>query len=451
MNKRLVCVVMPMVMLFCSACGAVVEDTNNKKLSKTMSTDNFRFIESETYVVITDATKSETTTTETETVMSTSKKEEKTTKKSTVTSAIATDVVVALEPSQTTTLTTTAKRPETSTVEMTNPQMPTWKTETVEELTAPNLEDCFIPNNSQNNEDDEELPTPTIEAWETVQETLGAEGKIDNYILPTEPKKSETVIEEIPQSVVNAIKEQQKKYPHMQVAVGFFSLDGSKGYVYNGNTKLFGACTIKAAYACFVLQEAQERGIDIEQYKIKCDLDNDIMSGSGDIQYSSKRYYTVKELLQKLISISDNTAYKILDKVFSVDDFKDKLKDIGGATEFKNRYFSYTNVYERYNEWQWIYNYEQTGTEYAQYLEELLKGAQAYYLGIGSYTQHQHKSGWTENDAGNMYTACDAGIVSGKYILVILTRDDFAEAPNADPVRAIGRSVNSFVVNNNVF
>lgn len=450
MNKRLVCGVIPLVLVFLSACGEVQEDFNNKKSYHTMPTDNLRFIESETYVVITESTKTTHTTAEFESVKPKSKKEDETTDRPVLTTAMATDMVVTAEPVQTTTENTTTNCTETVTVGIVIPGENERKTETVEELTAPNLEDCYIPNNLQ--EDDvEELPNPSMPRWDVAQESILDEIILSDFQIPTASSEVEMIIEDIPKSVLNVIEEQQRKYPHMKVALGFFALDGSKAYVYNGNTRLFGACTIKAAYACFVLKEAERRGINISEYKIEYNPATDKMGGSGDIYKSSKKYYTVEELLQKLIYISDNTAYRMLDKVFSVDDFKVELGKIGGATEFKNRYFSYATVYERYNEWKWIYDYEQAGSEYAQCLEALLKNAQAYYLGIGNYSQHQHKSGWTENDDGNMYTACDAGIVSGKYILVILTRDDWAEAPNADPVRAIGRSVNNFVINNDIF
>ena len=449
MNKRLVCGVMPIVLVFFSACGEVQEDFNNKKSYHTMPTDNLRFIESETYVVITDSSRTTHTTTVTDTVKPESKKEDETTNKPVSTSAMATEVVVTAEPIPTTIVNTTTKFTETATMGVYTPRGNESKTETVDNLIPPNLEDCYIPDNLQ--DDEEELPNPTMPAWEVTHESILDDIIFNNSQSPTASAESEMIVNTIPKSVLVAIEEQQKKYPHMQVALGFFALDGSRCYVYNGDLSLFGACTIKAPYACFVLKEAERRGINISEYKIEYNPATDKLGGSGDIYKNSKKYYTVEELLQKLIYISDNTAYRMLDKEFSVDDFKVELEKIGGATEFKNRYFSYATVYERYNEWKWIYEYEQTGSEYAQCLEALLKNAQAYYFGIGTYSQHQHKSGWTENDAGNMYTACDAGIVSDKYILVILTRDDFAEAPNADPVRAIGRSVNNFVVKNDIF
>ena len=460
MKKRFaVCVVIPAVLIFLASCGSEKEDFKNKESPFTMSTENTSVTVSETTDVTEESSRSQHTTKKVstspkeETTEEETKSDEPTTDTTLATTTVA-DVVTTVEFVQTTVTSTTAQPTETSAIELTAPRMEEWGNQNVGELVAPNLEDCFIPEDPQEYEALELLP-PSIDTWtwNTPQETLSDEtnyDNIDNFQIP-DPVDFEPVIENIPYSVQAAIEEQQRMYPHMKVAVGFFALDGSKGYVYNGDTRLFGACTIKAAYACFVLKEAQRRGINIDEYQIEYVPSTDKMGGSGNIADSSRRYYTVKELLYKLISISDNTAYRMLDKVFSVDDFKRTLKDIGGATEFKNRYFSYTSVYERYNEWRWIYEYEQTGTEYAQYLQSLLKCAQAYYLGIGSYTQHQHKSGWTENDDGYMYTACDAGIVSGKYILVILTRDDWAEAPNANPVRAIGRSVNDFVLNNNVF
>ena len=106
---------------------------------------------------------------------------------------------------------------------------------------------------------------------------------------------------------------------------------------------------------------------------------------------------------------------------------------------------------ERYNEWKMIHEYEVSESRYSQQLKQILRTAKDYYLGVGEYSSQQHKSGWTENDNGYMITAADAGIINEKYILVIITRDDMAESPNANPVRAMGRAVNRYVENNNLF
>lgn len=476
MKKRLL-VIMVTAMMCWTACGKVLEDSvkDESVHSTPINSDKTETDEDETYVVITDRVITATTTTEattTETTSSktatmtfakaTSKKAETTTTSTMTTTAMTTSLTTTMPSTilmtttsevtkagtttnnTTTTMTTivtTANQTETATVELTAPPMPT---ETVEEeLTAPNLEECI----GWEEEDVEELTPPSFEEWSTtIQETTEPQ-------TTTAPEEVELKIENVPQEVIDVIKEQQRKYPHMQIAVGFFALDGTRGYVYNGNIKLFGACTIKAAYACFVLMECKRRGINIEKYKIEYIPSDNKRGGSGDIATSKnpKQFYTAKELLSKLISISDNTAYSILTNEFAMSDFKDWLRSIGGATKFKNELFSYCNVEERYNEWMAIYKFEQEDNEYAKYLKQLLRTAQAYYLGVGKYSEQQHKSGWTENDDGNMYTACDCGIVNGKYILVILTRDDFAEAPNANHVRAIGRAVNSYVENNNLF
>lgn len=253
----------------------------------------------------------------------------------------------------------------------------------------------------------------------------------------------ETEIKALPKNILDEISYQKKKYPGMSVAVGIYSLDGAQGYEYNAEALISGGCTVKAAYAMYVTQKCKEDGIDIETETLtyKKGMRN---SGSGIIKnskYGTK--YTIEYLLEKLLDISDNTAYNILLSRFPLKEFQEFLDDIGGQNLYGRQYGD-ASVRQRKNEWLTIYEYINSDAEYAKTLRKDITNTKYCYAVDWMKGEHtyMHKSGWC-ND--KKYTcACDCVIVDENYLLIVFTQDYTTGVAHTDSVRSIGVRVEEF-------
>lgn len=252
-----------------------------------------------------------------------------------------------------------------------------------------------------------------------------------------------TKVKSLPKTILNEISYQKKRYPGMSVAVGIYSLDGTKGYEYNVDTAISGGCTIKAPYAMYVLQECERQGIDItkETLTYKKGMRN---SGSGIIKnsnYGTK--YTIEYLLKKLLGISDNTAYNILVSKFPLKRYQEFLNNINGQNLY-GRQYGVASVIQRKNEWLTIYEYLNSDAKYADTLRTDLTNTKYCYIVDWMNDEHtyMHKSGWC-ND--RKYTcACDCAIIDDNYLLIVSTEDYKTGVAHTDTVRSIGVRVEEF-------
>lgn len=273
----------------------------------------------------------------------------------------------------------------------------------------------------------------------TVVETVEVEDITEEIL----DEVTETEILPLPETILDEINYQKKKYPKMSIAVGIYSLDGKYEYQYNEEALISGACTVKAVYAYFVLDQCQKQDIDIdtEYLTYKKGMKND---GSGIIKYSEYgTNYTISYLLEKLLSISDNTAYNILVSRFPLEDFQEFLDKIDGQ-QLYGRQYGVTSVLQRKNEWLSIYEYLNNNEKYSDTLRTYITNTKYCYITDWMKNEHNymHKSGWC--DGKNYTSASDCAIVDEKYLLIILTEDYSTGVAHTDVVRTIGLRVEEY-------
>lgn len=252
-------------------------------------------------------------------------------------------------------------------------------------------------------------------------------------------------IRKLPDSIMSTVEYWKTIYPNMTIGVGLYSLDGTKGYEYNSKTLINSACTIKAAYALYVLQECERRGIDIWSTYLTYQEWHSDTEGSGDINlygyYGAQ--YSIADLVSLLLQVSDNVAYNMLLDQFPLNDFYIYNSNIGG----QNDWFKWgrATVEQRKNEWVAIGNYVNSDSWYSQVMREDLTGTQyAYFLqGMQNWHSYMQKSGWTEENP-EYPAACEAAIIDDSYILIVLTEDYTDEMGHTDVLESIGGAVESF-------
>ena len=290
--------------------------------------------------------------------------------------------------------------------------------------------------------------TTSISEGTTTAKTKSSEKIItrENY-KQKENKPDET--RELPELLMNQVQYWKRMYPNMDIGVGLYSLDGKQGYEYNVNQKINSACTIKASFAKYVLEQCQINGIDIWNTYITFEARHDNFGSGNIIQYGQHGYqYCIGYLVNQLLTVSDNVAYNMLLDMFPLSGFWRMLKPIGGQDD-KMQWGSAT-VLQRRNEWLDIYKFVNSGGEYAETLRQNLTNTAYAYIpqGMTTYHNYMHKSGWTEDDFE--YPASgDCAIIDDKYLLIVLTQDKSIGSGHINVIQYIGNATEAFYNANN--
>lgn len=303
-----------------------------------------------------------------------------------------------------------------------------------------------------NNKKSKEAPKYNSKKVETRREDYNTTSILEKTESVAESKtkvstKTETnYITHLPDSIMDSVEYWKSVYPSMTIGVGLYSLDGKKGYEYNAHTPINSACTIKAAYALYVLQEAEKRGIDIWSTYITYEPRHSDEEGSGSINLCGYygEEYSIAELVSLLLSVSDNVAYNMLLEQFTLNDFYSYNYAIGGQSDWSK--WGQASVIQRKNEWVQIWNYINSNSAYSEVLRNDLSGTQfAYFVeGMQNWHTYLQKSGWTE-DTPYYPAAGEAAIIDDSYILIVLTQDynDYTMG-HIDVIQGIGGAVESY-------
>lgn len=262
-----------------------------------------------------------------------------------------------------------------------------------------------------------------------------------------EEKKPES--RELPEPLMKQVQYWKRMYPNMEIGVGLYSLDGKKGYEYNVNQRINGACTIKASFAKYVLETCQTQGIDIWNTYITFEARHDNFGSGNIILYGQHGYnYSIGYLVNQLLTVSDNVAYNMLLDRFPFSGFWRMLKSIGGQDD--KMQWGAATVAQRRNEWLDIYKFVNSGGKYAETLRQDLTNTAYAYIPQGMVANHNymHKSGWTDNDYE--YPASgDCAIIDDKYLLIVLTQDKSIGSGHINVIQFIGNATEAFYNTNN--
>lgn len=292
------------------------------------------------------------------------------------------------------------------------------------------------------------IPMDTVTTITDVSTTVkqNTSGREENTEMPdttsndtTTISQNEKNIREVPDSILEAIQYWENIYPGIQIGFGLYNLDGSSGYEYNAHTPINSACTIKAAFAWYVLVKCEETSVDIYSTSIQYlpgykDLGTSIISDTGTFY----DWYTIDELLRLMLGESDNTAYTMLRSEFPINEMFQMIAPIGGQSDW-NMWGS-ASVYQRKNEWINIYKYINSGSQYSDTLRGYLTNTNYCYLAewMSGWHSYMHKSGWTDDEM--TYPACnDCVIIDDSYLIVVMTQD-YAnpEYGHIDVVQSLG-------------
>lgn len=214
-----------------------------------------------------------------------------------------------------------------------------------------------------------------------------------------------------------------------RISVAVYSLDGSKGYIYNGKQEYFSACTIKMPWMLYMC-----KGIDSGKYDKDTVLtyeEEHWRDGSGKIRYGNYGdTYTLEELITLSLSISDNVAYYMITKYVNRNDFNAFADELGYNSFKINSWsiWSHNSVVRDYlGLWCAAYDYFQEDTVGSNILKNACTNTRFNY---GTLTlkkmnnyDYSHKSG---ENYGDNCTYNDAGLVwsDSPYVYAVFTKSE---------------------------
>lgn len=208
------------------------------------------------------------------------------------------------------------------------------------------------------------------------------------------------------------------------VSIVIASLDGTRVISYNTEKTLFCACTVKAAYVLYCLEEMEKNDIPLDtllEYKSE-----HYEGGTGDMQYSPVgTKFTLETVIDKTLGISDNVGYRMLVGKFGREGYNKWIAEKGcPSLQISPTVWSLrAKAKELALLWRHMAAYFESDAKHADFLYEVTTDTGSAYATQGLEGVHySHKSG--HNGSGKYLAYSDAGILwqdDGGYIYSILT------------------------------
>ena len=230
----------------------------------------------------------------------------------------------------------------------------------------------------------------------------------------------------LPSDAYTAIELSLIPYAEADVPASFLLLDCTtgKGIACNIDEIIYGASSFKALYCSYVCQAFVETGLYA--------LDDYIPSYAQDDyeSYWIDGYDTLEDLMFNSIVYSSNGAFGSLRDTFDGDIFDAWLAEQGiDASIFGDEWFPYLTVRDAAALWMDTYQYLDTQSETAVWLDDLLANTEVSFIRDTLEENEEviiiDKAGWYADDGWSNYNSvCDSGIVKmgGRdYLLSIMT------------------------------
>lgn len=225
--------------------------------------------------------------------------------------------------------------------------------------------------------------------------------------------------EETLKSIVGMVR----KAPYISSFV-LYDMNSDAMICYNEKKYFPVASTVKAPFAMTCLWQIEEGLYSIEdtmeytsEYKVR---------GDGVIKKEDMgTMYTIKELVEHSITVSDDIGYLMLQGYFGHEKYNEFLKGLGNRVTIDggNIKWGQTSTLDSLRNWQEIYRYINSDGENAAFFADLLKNTNKSYIRnvLGEEYVIYNKMGW-------VYDQCchDHAIIMDEqpYLMMIMTMGD---------------------------
>ena len=197
----------------------------------------------------------------------------------------------------------------------------------------------------------------------------------------------------------------------IQAGVAVTSLDGSITLTYQRDQSFYAASTIKAPYACAVLEEG-------------------LPAGTASLA-------SLRDLLSSMLLYSDNGSYKQMRDSYGDDMFLTWLQQhdvsagtYGSLSDYAHDHYPFSTPEQLTQMWQAIWAFASSDAQGASYLRDLLARREESPIAdaLGSQTETYSKAGWyPQTDSSDAAPASnDAGVVihgsdSTSYVISVMS------------------------------
>lgn len=256
-------------------------------------------------------------------------------------------------------------------------------------------------------------PIQQEESAEVGRETVKYEGKEIGYI-----NTSYRIDEETLEQIVSMVR----KEPYTSAFV-LYDINSEATICYNEEKYFPVASTVKAPFAMTCLWQVEEGVYSLEdtmvyteKYKVR---------GTGVIKNEKfGKVYTIKELVEHAIELSDDIGYLMLQGYFGYEKYNEFLKNMGNRVTIGGGVkWGHTSARDSLRNWQEIYRYINSDGENAAFFASLLKNTNKSYIRnvLGEEYEVFNKMGWVQDQCCH-----DHAIVMDEqpYLLIIMTMGD---------------------------
>lgn len=175
-----------------------------------------------------------------------------------------------------------------------------------------------------------------------------------------------------------------------------YDVSGERAMAYNSAQTYCGHCTVKAGYMLYCCKKIESGEVSADEMLTYCEHHYD--GGAGNIKMTPfGSEHSIKKLIQLCLSVSDNTAYKMLVERFGRSDYNDYIIGIGADSlvlEDWTIWANNTKPADLIKVWQEIYFYFEGGSDMALLLKDACTGTPYNYITMGvPDLKYSHKSG----------------------------------------------------------
>ena len=210
-----------------------------------------------------------------------------------------------------------------------------------------------------------------------------------------------------------------------EISVVCYSLNNKKALSYNTSARMFCACTVKAPFNLFACMEMDKdvASLDTEMIYEKKHYE----PGTGDMQYSSYgTKFTMRTILHKSMSISDNVGYLMSVDYFKREKYNTFAEKLGiDSLKIKPTVWALkAGTKDLAVAWYEIYKYVNSSAKHAEFLYSTCTGTPDNYATLALEDKYtiSHKQG--HNNTADWPSYSDAGIVwkgNDAYIIAVIT------------------------------
>lgn len=221
-----------------------------------------------------------------------------------------------------------------------------------------------------------------------------------------------------------------------------YDVTGEAALAYNTSQTYCSHCTVKAGYMLYCYKKLEVGAVNPDAKLTYLKRHHTV--GAGIVQNNPfGKKYTVEKLLELCLSISDNTAYKMLIEHFGKPSYNDYMKSLGADSLVlpeNTMWANHTKPADLVKVWLEIYRFFDRGSYMARMMKKNCTGTPYCYITAAlPELKYSHKSGEYYDDPAGFH---DAAIIWNERPYIVCAMSDSNGTKHEKPFAMIITTVN---------